>query len=29
MNALADHGIHLRHDQPGKHRAACPECARA
>lgn len=27
MTALADHGIRLRTERPGQHRAACPRCA--
>jgi hypothetical protein len=27
-NCLADHGIHLKREAPGTHRAACPACAR-
>src|SRR5689334_22066096 len=27
--ALADHGIRLRREQPGEHRAPCPRCAEA
>jgi hypothetical protein len=26
--SLADHGIHLRRETPGTHRAACPACAK-
>lgn len=29
MTALAEHGIHIRREQPGEHRAACPRCAEA
>src|SRR4051812_6994260 len=28
-STLADHGIRLRQERPGEHRAPCPECARS
>ena len=28
MSALAELGIHLRHERDGKHRTACPKCAK-
>jgi hypothetical protein len=27
MSALADHGIHIRRERSGEHRATCPRCA--
>src|SRR5689334_177600 len=29
MSRLAELGVRLRREQPGQHRAPCPECARA
>ena len=29
MSALAELGIHLRHERDGKYRIACPQCAKA